>query len=144
MSQKFLVPLVLPADPTAALEAATKQYVDTKTAAPSAWTTVPYTNGASAYGGGFTVPSYRKAGDIVYLQGLVKLTVGTWATGLGMFTLPVGFRPLLMVRFIQTAYNGTADAPTPITIVNTGVVQPVAAQPANGYVFLDGMFFSTI
>lgn len=29
MSRKFLVPLVLPADPAAAMEAATKQYVDT-------------------------------------------------------------------------------------------------------------------
>lgn len=30
MSRSYLVPLVLPADPTAALEAATKQYVDAK------------------------------------------------------------------------------------------------------------------
>jgi len=30
MSRKFLTPVVLPADPTAALEAATKQYVDAK------------------------------------------------------------------------------------------------------------------
>lgn len=28
MSRKFLTPLVLPADPVAAMEAATKQYVD--------------------------------------------------------------------------------------------------------------------
>jgi len=37
MSRKFLVPIQLPADPTAALEAATKQYVDGKVgaAAPS-------------------------------------------------------------------------------------------------------------
>ena len=28
MSKKFLVPIVLPADPTQPLEAATKQYVD--------------------------------------------------------------------------------------------------------------------
>lgn len=28
MSRKFLTPIVLPADPTAALEAASKQYVD--------------------------------------------------------------------------------------------------------------------
>jgi hypothetical protein len=28
VSRKFLVPLVLPADPAAAMEAATKQYVD--------------------------------------------------------------------------------------------------------------------
>ena len=30
MSRKFLTPVQLPADPTAALEAATKQYVDAK------------------------------------------------------------------------------------------------------------------
>lgn len=30
MSRKFLTPVQLPADPTAALEAATKQYVDGK------------------------------------------------------------------------------------------------------------------
>lgn len=33
MSRKFLVPIVLPADPTAALEAAPKQYVDAQVAA---------------------------------------------------------------------------------------------------------------
>jgi hypothetical protein len=35
MSRKFLVPLVLPADPTAAMEAATKQYVDAQVVAPA-------------------------------------------------------------------------------------------------------------
>ena len=33
MSRKFLTPIVLPADPTAALEAATKQYVDARAGA---------------------------------------------------------------------------------------------------------------
>jgi hypothetical protein len=35
VSRKFLTPLVLPADPAVAMEAATKQYVDTRSAAPA-------------------------------------------------------------------------------------------------------------
>jgi len=55
VTRKFLVPISLPADPTAALEAATKQYVDNK-AAP-----VPARLAAQTQTGGITVTDWNNA-----------------------------------------------------------------------------------
>lgn len=59
------------------------------------WVAPTFTNGWSDYAGGNQTARYRKIGDIVYIEGMIKGgTVGTSA-----FTLPVGYRPLLKQQF---------------------------------------------
>lgn len=168
MSRKSLVPLVLPADPTAALEASTKQYVDAKiqegtaiaggqplgsffydTDAPNltgpvtAWTALPLSGGAGIYGAPFNVPQYRLNGDVVELRGLMSLPASPdTAAGAVVATLPVGFRPPAQHRFvtISTLSGSAIDGFTPVNVTATGTVFPGSA--CKSYMFLDGIRFS--
>ena len=72
-------------------------------AKPSAWVTVSsFSNSWVAFGAGWSTPRYRKIGDIVYVQGMIK--DGT--SGLACFTLPVGFRPTEIQVFHSTTSTG--------------------------------------
>ena len=88
MSLKALTPLVLPANPTNPLEAATKQYVDAAFGAEGAWTVM--TPLSSPWIAGTQAPRYRLEGTVVRLDGIVQRPSGT---NTGIFTLPAGFRP---------------------------------------------------
>jgi len=72
---------------------------------PTAWVLPTFANGWSNFGGIYQVARYRKVGDVVQVEGLVK--GGTF--NVAMFTLPVGFRPPLTVQFAQIS-NGAAAA----------------------------------
>ena len=69
------------------------------------WTTPSFDNGWSAHANGF---GYLKRVDgIVHIHG--RLTPGTETNGTGIFTLPVGFRPVRSISYVVvTATTGGA------------------------------------
>lgn len=82
---------------------------------PTAWVNVSvFTNSWVAFGGSEQVPRYRKIGDIVHVEGLMKS-----GTSGGAFTLPSGFRPLLNVYFTSNA-NGSFGS---FLVTSAGVLQ---------------------
>lgn len=60
----------------------------------AAWGVLPsevaLQNGAGIYGSVFSMPRFRRIGDVVYMEGLVSNPPGSYGV---IFTLPVGFRP---------------------------------------------------
>lgn len=74
MSRKSLVPIALPADPTNALEATTKQYVDSKAGAGGLWTTdatgIAYPNAITVGGVRIPIPAGTSVARIGGLPGL--------------------------------------------------------------------------
>lgn len=64
-------------------------------AVPTAWVAPTLINSWVNFGGSEQTARYRKIGDMVFMEGLVKLGTG----GASIFTLPTGFRPLLNVYF---------------------------------------------
>lgn len=100
---------------------------------PTAWTAPAFTNGWSDYAGGNQTARYRKIGDQVYLEGMIKgATINTSA-----FTLPAGFRPLLKQQFPQLA-----SAAFSVLVVDVaGTVTPATGSVAN---FSINCNFSTI
>ena len=108
------------------------------------WTACTLQNGATAYGGGFQIPGYRLVGDKVELRGLVKLNSTNWPQNQPMFTLPVGYRPPLTLRFIASGIansSQTVDTGNPLECKPDGTVQPTNLGMAS-YVFLDGVHWS--
>jgi hypothetical protein len=79
VSRKFLVPLVLPADPTAALEAATKQYADARVLAAwpigSIYTSTVNTNPSTFFGGTWAV---FDAGSAIAVNSPATTTLYYW------------------------------------------------------------------
>lgn len=101
--------------------------------APTPWIAVSFTNSWTNYGTGYELARYRKIGDNVQLQGLI--TGGT--IGLGAFTLPVGYRPPLIVT-VATSSNGAFGA---MAVDTGGVAIPVIGSPTN---FAVNSWFSTL
>jgi hypothetical protein len=105
---------------------------------------------------------YRKIGSQVSIRGLAKSNVAR-TTGVPIFTLPVGFRPLYAEIFsgvgnlnlvtgaasTGTAHTHTANygIPLRVDVLATGVVQCSAIAglnlPAAGYLSLSGISFTT-
>lgn len=75
-------------------------------AAPGAWTALTLANGTPV-GAPYQTPRYRKAGNLVYLQGMVQVGAGGLLSGSLIATLPIGFRPTASVPF-ATFKNGGA------------------------------------
>jgi len=99
----------------------------------SAWTDLSLTGGATAYGGSYQVPQYRKVGDEVCLRGLVGSV--TACPSCTMATLPSGYRPPARLLF-QTG----ADR---VDIFNNGSVVAYSDGDASNWTSLDGICFST-
>ena len=104
---------------------------------PTAWVIPTYATGWAAYGAGYSVPGYRKIGDVVYLRGLIVASAGV---GQPMFTLPVGFRPP-SICLVDT--HNSDYAVTRIDIGTDGVVStPQPAVVSGKWVALDNLQFS--
>ena len=135
MTKKLLVPLVLPGNPTAALEAAPKQYVD-----PGAWQTPTLLNSWIDYGVTFQTARYRRQGDTVIVEGLIK--GGAMLVNTVLFTLATGYRPLASHIFMQALTGANAFARVDVQGPGGNVILGVAAA-SNAYLSLDGISFTT-
>lgn len=70
----------------------------------SPWFAPTFTNAWVDYGSPWQPARYRKIGDIVSIEGLVK----NGTAGLAMFTLPTGFRPPSGMIFATASMDGFA------------------------------------
>lgn len=90
-----------------------------------------FENGATAPGGLSLAPGFWKDGsDVVHLQGAIDSAAGVTA-----FTLPAGYRPAGIVRYVVPV--GTAISDT-VTVNPDGTVQ---AQVGGAPLHLDGIAF---
>lgn len=157
----FTQNLLLPGNPTAALHAVTKQYVDARpganvtvsATAPASpgngdlWvdTSTPTWNAPTLTGGWVQFPGFNPVGyikdpyGIVRLRGLVK--DGAVYSSF-IFTLPAGFRPPNPHIFtVHAGQNGEAR----LDVDTHGAVYIIAYTGGgnNGFVSLDGITFAT-
>lgn len=90
--------------------------------------------GISNYGGGYQTARFRRQGNRVFLEGLLKLTTLESQT---LATLPVGYRPNA-----QRIFTSNQDAATPVRVdVKTdGAIVNVKAA-TEGWIPLDGISF---
>lgn len=93
---------------------------------PSVWTAPVFQNGWIDYGAGYQTARYRKLGDIVYIEGLIK----SGTIGLVAFTLPAGLRPVLAQQFGGIS-NGAFGY---IHVANAGTVTPVAGNAGSVWI----------
>ncbi len=105
------------------------------------WTPFPYAAGYSdyvdAHGGGFQRAEYRKIGDVVYLRGVAhKVDHAPIPTAAVLGTLPAGFRPPAVLRFLTDP--GYTDVHPSGAVLSTN-----GLGLTSDYHFLDGIFFST-
>ena len=107
------------------------QYGDT------GWTVASLSNSWVSFDGG-TVndnPSYRRVNGVTHLKGCMK----NGTTGTTVFTLPVGYRPLLKRSFAVPSNTGLAV----VSVLGAGVFQLTSYQTggSNASVFMDGICF---
>ena len=103
-------------------------------AAPSAWVNIAMMNGYTAFGQGYIAPRYRKVGDIVFMEGVMKAggsqpPVGSVQAAL----MPVGFRPAY--HEMLTVLFGGADGwggPGRMDIQATGIVNVTSSASMQG------------
>lgn len=166
MPKQFGSQIILPRDPTAALEAATKQYVDglaggahadtdhddrfsqlthnhdgsystpAHTHPPGAWQTMTPLN--SPWTNGAVGPRYRfeNEGYTVRLSGAVSRPSGSVAL---IFTFGASYRPDRGHNFVVTATSAFGR----LTVTTGGLLQ-LNAGTATGDVFLDGITFAIV
>jgi hypothetical protein len=100
------------------------------------WTSLSFNTGWGNYGGGFHAMKYKKAGDLVFLRGLVVRTSGSSAT---IATLPSGYRPPSELMLATSS----AGAFGIVQITTAGVINVTVGTPT-GWVSLDNIVFSTL
>jgi hypothetical protein len=102
---------------------------------PTAWTALPLLNGWVAAGGNMQTPRYRKIGDLVYLEGLVK----SGSLALPAANLPVGFRPPKQIQ--RPLYSGPTVSGGAVTTTGDFYIQ---FGDINGGVDIGSVIFSTV
>lgn len=113
-------------------------------AAPGAWTTIggsgapAFVSGWGAFGFPHQVPQFRKVGNEVKLRGLVLRSGAGTSGAFGIFTLPVGCRPLAELVF---ATLGNNNALMRVDVEANGVVSSQLNVATSGYVSLSGIRF---
>lgn len=115
---------------------------ETIASANTAWTTPTLAGSWSNYGGAFSLPGYRRIGDVVYLRGLVARSGSPSANDV-IFTLPAGFRPTGTVMFPAWAGVNTVSR---VDINNAGQVtwQDGTAAQAATFLSLSGILFAVV
>lgn len=104
---------------------------------PSTWVVATMLNGWSYFGGGYSLVSYRKMGDVVQMRGVAKGgTIG--APSASMLLLPSGFRPPAAMMFAVIAGNTLGR----INVNSDG--NCYCEIGTNTYVSFDGIWFSTV
>jgi len=122
----------------------------TAPAAPaSVWTNLTLINGWTWIGGGWAIPSYRKVGDVVEVQGLViRGSAMTSGQTLVVANIPVGFRPPKGHIFAMNCGgpSGSGDAQTRVQVDTVGdlaiVCGNAAQQTQHTYTSLSGISWS--
>lgn len=139
MSRKFLVPLVLPADPAAAMEAATKQYVDgivvvaaadPIAANPSAELWVDTTTPP----GSVSIPASYPRGYITHISSSSNVSVTTPAAWTGLMSVTFTADPTRRYKYTAWALvrKDTAAGDAYISIATaSGATNPL--NQAGGY-----------
>jgi hypothetical protein len=97
----------------------------------SGWKSPTLLNGWQNYGGVFARARYRKIGNAVYIEGLVK--AGT--VGVPIARLDVGYRPSNTLIFSQVSNTGFAR----VDIANDGYIYLTSG--GTGYLSLSGISF---
>ena len=98
-----------------------------------------YENSFKSYGGSYGTPRYKKARDVVTLDGMTGTgTASVISTATTIFTLPVGFRPNKDRMFTTVS----ALALGVIVIKPTGEVQVIKGDTS--YVSLEGISFTIL
>ena len=104
-----------------------------KSTTTTGWTNATYTNSWASYGGQYPPARYIKDDlGIVHLDGLVM----NGTIGLGIFTLPAGFRPAYQMIFPVVTHPNTIGR---LDIQSNGVVLP--ATGSNVWFSLSGVTF---
>lgn len=103
---------------------------------------IPFGTGFRPYPGGTSTfyfsPSFRRINGIVYLRGLIEKTSAI-VSGETMFTLPVGYRPILQAHMFVTI---SANALARVDIQSTGVVTILSGNAS--WLSLDGISFPAL
>lgn len=102
---------------------------------PGPWTAITLVNSWVNYGATYQPARYRKIGDIVYIEGMIKQGV-IGATPFA--TLPVGFRPVFDRQFGTVSANNFGM----VQVSSNGTMLPITGNAAN--LSLDGILFSTL
>ena len=109
--------------------------LEAKTATTSWVNVTAFLNGWVNYGSGYQVARYRKVGDRVELEGLIR----SGTLGLHAFVLPVGFCPPLNLAL--AAMSGDPQAVSRFDIGNNGWVKPIVG--VTGYFSIHNSFSVT-
>jgi hypothetical protein len=116
------------------------------------WNALSMTTNYSNYSASSdTQARYRKIGDIVFVEGLIKRASGN--SDLTIATLPSGYRPTkdwMTSVHLRYAPGGTATDVMATIIINTSGVMTITGPTALsgstltfGFIILNGIFFST-
>jgi hypothetical protein len=151
LTATFGGPVMLAADPTSALGAATKQYVDSRTTGtvnPGVWTNLSYgtgwTQNTTAQYRVETNGSFQK----VICQGIVNYASGAASLA---FTLPAGARPGVTRGCVLAGFDSSGDVLLFSANVSTAgavTILPMCRQSfvwpsaTNGSVYLDNLTFA--
>jgi hypothetical protein len=101
-----------------------------------AWINVTFQNAWVNFGGTWQTVQYRRIGDLVYLRGVAKS--GTVGAGTPVFTLPVGYRPIVQQTrmIVSNSLFGRVNIP-----VSGGCA---VVTGSNLSVFFDGIAFPVV
>jgi hypothetical protein len=151
LTATFGGPVILAADPSSALGAATKQYVDSRTTGtvnPGTWTNLTYSTGWTQN----TTAQYRVETNgsfqKVICQGIVNYASGAASLA---FTLPAGARPGVTRGCVLGGFDSSGDVllfSANVSVAGAVTILPMVRQAfswpsaTNGSVYLDGLVFS--
>jgi hypothetical protein len=109
--------LTLPANPTANMHAATKQYVDANISAPQAWVQV-----ANYFSGNASQCQARSIGHSIQLRGRITYPGNYDGSLVGMGQLPSGLRPSAEKQLPAIISDATGTEPCRCQIQSSGVI----------------------
>ena len=105
------------------------------------WTAASLIYGWSNYGGGWSGLRYKRVGDVVFLEGMVKPTSTTQGSGSTIIYLPSGFRPTSGAVMIGAeTYTGSTTIGVGVAIYTSGQVANRQTCTTSGWIYISGSF----